>query len=182
MTASSTMIWDYCSIRSVHRGFWRRSQLLMEDWSPDGNLRSTVKCDNLYSQIGRLGADGWELVSHIEAQEVLRGDVEPCMNRCSLLRRPKTEDTTMPKWEYCRIHWLCIAEGLISNRFKLVIEYWHPTGVNPTEDSLMPDVHSTAAKLAQEGWEVVTWIPPSMNPKEALQSGAILMKRASGAF
>jgi hypothetical protein len=78
----------------------------------------------------------------------------------------------MAKWEYCEVHRQKQA-GIIIEKFGTVITYWMPDGTQHTENSDLADVHSTIARLAQQGWEVVDWRP---HPSDK-EGGYGLLKR-----
>jgi len=166
--------WEYCSIHSKNKvlGGW---DFIAEAWAAGGNRQISTLKEGLHPFIARRGCEGWELVLYerrpIEVDNSIRGWFYRV-----LLRRPLQQDPTrsvpMVKWEYCEVHRQKQA-GIIIEKFGTVITHWMPDGTQHTKNSDLADVHSTIARLAQQGWEVVDWQP---NPYDK-EGGYGLLKR-----
>jgi len=179
----------YCSVRLV------RHNWVLEYWSANAKHRITkLNCDPR-AKIAQLGLDGWEvLIFGIDRRtESSTSESYPYY----LLKR----EPHMIKWEYCSVHWQILKEfekatGSLSKKdvsvikswgekYVLVAVYWAADGNHRMEGFDLPDVHAVAAKLAQEGWEVVHWQPPAQPGRVfgipgtdvSKISGGVLLKR-----
>jgi len=150
---------------------------LFEHWSPDINNRPMPLDGALYPKIAQMGLDNWEMV---EAREniVKYGENTSSRTYYYFLFRRSVGRETMSKWKYCRIHHVKVSETFTSVKMKCVIEYFKPDGTNVIQDAPSQNVHSVAASLALDGWEIVEWQPPTIKYKLADKSGDILMKRS----
>ena len=173
--------WEYCSIWTSYRKsmlIFDEPYLLFEQWSPDVNYKPIpleVKGD-LYPKIAQMGLESWEMIEW--RTKYVEGENIPSRRYLYILFRRPVEREAMSKWEYCRIYHVKVSETFTSDKMKCVIEYFKPDGANVIQDAPSQNVHSVAASLGLDGWEIVEWEPPIIEYKLADRTGHILMKRS----
>ncbi len=179
---NKTPAWEYCSIWSGDRKamlIFKQRCLMIERWSPDASSNPTPLEGGLDPNIARLGMQHWEMVDY--RCEIRRlGDTSRSEIYLYLLfKRMLPGGELMKTWQYCRIHHVQVKVNILSKQPPCVVEYLAPDGENIVDYVHSQNVHSVAAPLAAQGWEIVKWTPPVLQFNLADSTGDILMKRAT---